>query len=69
MASPRRAGAAKERHLSVPVPAAAVGPTFGLALGGGGARGFAHVLMLEALDELGIAPKVIAGTSIGALIG
>jgi NTE family protein len=42
---------------------------FGLALGGGGARGFAHVTMLEALDELGIAPCVIAGTSIGSLIG
>ncbi len=69
MASPRRVSAAKERSRSVPVPAAVIGPTFGLALGGGGARGFAHVLMLEALDELGIAPKVIAGTSIGALIG
>ena len=44
-------------------------PSFGIALGGGGARGFAHVLMLEALDELGIRPRLIAGTSIGALIG
>lgn len=44
-------------------------PSFGIALGGGGARGFAHVLMLEALDELGIKPRMIAGTSIGALIG
>lgn len=44
-------------------------PGFGIALGGGGARGFAHVLMLEALDELGIRPKTIGGTSIGALIG
>lgn len=44
-------------------------PRFGLALGGGGARGFAHVAILEALDELGIVPHVIAGTSIGALIG
>src|SRR5688572_5996455 len=42
---------------------------FGLALGGGGARGFAHILMLEALDELGITPCLIAGTSIGAMIG
>ena len=42
---------------------------FGLALGGGGARGFAHIPILEALDELGIAPSVIAGTSIGSLIG
>ena len=45
------------------------GPSFGIALGGGGARGFAHVLILEALDELGIRPRLIAGTSIGALIG
>lgn len=45
------------------------GPSFAIALGGGGARGFAHVLILEALDELGIRPRLIAGTSIGALIG
>ena len=44
-------------------------PTVALALGGGGARGLAHILMLEALDELGVRPKVIAGTSIGALFG
>ena len=44
-------------------------PRIGLALGGGGARGLAHVLVLEVLDELGIRPSVIAGTSIGALIG
>ena len=41
----------------------------GLALGGGGARGLAHVPMLEAMDELGIRPYRIAGTSIGAVIG
>jgi NTE family protein len=45
------------------------GPTLALALGGGGARGIAHIHALEALDELGIVPTVIAGTSIGALIG
>jgi len=44
-------------------------PTIALALGGGGARGLAHILMLEVFDELGIRPKVIAGTSIGALFG
>ncbi len=43
--------------------------TIALALGGGGARGLAHILVLEVLDELGIKPKVIAGTSIGALYG
>jgi NTE family protein len=40
-----------------------------LALGGGGARGLAHILILEAFDELGIRPKLITGTSIGALFG
>ncbi len=41
----------------------------GIALGGGGAKGLAHVLMLEALDELGLRPICVAGTSIGAVIG
>ena len=40
-----------------------------LALGGGGARGIAHIAVLEALDELGAKPTAVAGTSIGALIG
>ena len=43
--------------------------TIGLALGGGGARGLAHILVFEALDELGVKPSLIAGTSIGALLG
>jgi NTE family protein len=43
--------------------------SFGLALGGGGARGFAHIAMLEVLDDLGIRPAIVAGTSIGALLG
>jgi NTE family protein len=45
------------------------GPRIGLALGGGSARGLAHIPMLEAFDELGIKPAAIAGCSIGALIG
>lgn len=44
-------------------------PTVALALGGGGARGLAHIPILEVLDERGIRPKIIAGTSIGAIIG
>jgi NTE family protein len=40
-----------------------------LALGGGGARGLAHISVIEALDELGVRPVAIAGTSIGALVG
>jgi NTE family protein len=46
-----------------------VRPSIALALGGGGARGLAHILMLEVFDELGLKPKIIAGTSIGALFG
>ena len=41
----------------------------GLALGGGGARGLAHIPMLEAFDELGLKPAVIAGCSMGAIVG
>ncbi|MEN2494400.1 MAG: hypothetical protein TECD_00298 [Hyphomicrobiaceae bacterium hypho_1] len=42
-------------------------PKIGLCLGGGGARGLAHILVLEVFDELGICPSIITGTSIGAL--
>jgi NTE family protein len=42
---------------------------FGIALGGGAARGFGHIPMLEVFDELGIKPAVIAGCSMGALLG
>jgi NTE family protein len=41
----------------------------GLALGGGGAKGLAHIRILETLDELGARPAAIAGTSIGAIVG
>lgn len=41
----------------------------GLALGGGGARGLAHIPMLEVFDELGVRPHCITGTSIGAIMG
>ena len=41
----------------------------GLALGGGAARGWAHIGVLQALDEAGIKPDIIAGTSIGAVVG
>jgi NTE family protein len=44
-------------------------PTVALALGGGGARGLAHIHALLALDDLGIKPVAISGTSIGAIIG
>ena len=40
-----------------------------LVLGGGGLKGFAHIGVLRALEERGIRPSIVAGTSIGALIG
>lgn len=45
------------------------GKTVALALGGGGARGLAHISVLQMLDELGVRPVAIAGASIGAIIG
>jgi NTE family protein len=44
-------------------------PTVGIAFGGGGARGLAHIHIIEALDELGIRPVAISGSSIGAIMG
>lgn len=44
-------------------------PKIGLALGAGAARGLAHISIIEVLDDYGIVPSRIAGTSIGALYG
>src|SRR5579863_2489792 len=44
-------------------------PAIGLALGGGFARGMAHIGVLKVLQEEGIPIRVVAGTSVGALIG
>ena len=44
-------------------------PTIGLALGGGAARGFAHIGVVRTLVAHGIVPDVIVGTSIGAVVG
>lgn len=46
-----------------------MGDTVALVLGGGGARGLAHVHALAAFDDLGVTPRVVAGTSIGAILG
>jgi NTE family protein len=43
--------------------------TVGISLGGGGAKGLAHIAVLQAIDELGIDVVAISGTSIGAIIG
>lgn len=60
-------------HLSLPdddhlLPPGTT-PRVAVAFGGGGARGIAHIAVIEALDELGIKPVAIAGSSIGAIFG
>ena len=45
------------------------GPAIGLVLGSGAARGFAHIGVMRALQAHGIAPDIIVGTSMGALVG
>ena len=44
-------------------------PKLGIALGGGSAHGLSHIGVLRALEEQGLVPDVVAGTSIGAVIG
>jgi NTE family protein len=44
-------------------------PTIGLALGSGSARGWSHIGVIQELEAMGIRPQVVAGTSIGALVG
>ncbi|MHB1143455.1 MAG: patatin-like phospholipase RssA [Thiobacillus sp.] len=44
-------------------------PRIGLALGGGSARGWAHIGVIRALADAGIEPDIVCGTSIGALVG
>lgn len=53
----------------IPARPPAVRPRVAVALGGGGARGLAHILVIEALEEMGVRPTIIAGTSIGAIFG
>ena len=55
--------------MRAPLEAPTQMKTFALALGGGGARGLAHIPVIEALDEIGVKAVAIAGSSIGALVG
>jgi NTE family protein len=52
-----------------PLPPPPAEPKIGLALGGGAARGFAHVGVIKALEAQGIRPDFIAGTSAGSVVG
>ena len=56
-----------ETPLVVP-PIPKVPPRIGLALGGGAARGFAHVGVIQVLEEAGIRPNMVVGTSAGSLV-
>ncbi|WEN15534.1 patatin-like phospholipase family protein [Rhodanobacter sp. AS-Z3] len=61
-------------HVSNPVPvapppAAPVKLKIGLALGGGAAKGFAHIGVIKMLEASGIHPDVVAGTSAGSVVG
>lgn len=53
---------------TVPAESGKRPPRVGLALGGGAARGFAHVGVIQVLEEAGIRPALVAGTSAGSLV-
>ncbi|OWV82619.1 Patatin [Rhizobium sp. N122] len=55
--------------ISPKLPAISDLPTVAVAFGGGGARGLAHIHIIETLDELGIRPVAISGSSMGAIMG
>lgn len=55
-------------HAQAPAPGPASRPRIGLVLGGGGARGTAHIGVLQVLEQLRVPVDCIAGTSMGALI-
>ncbi len=61
---------ARTTPVPLPVPErVSVPPRIGLALGGGAARGFAHVGVISALEQAGISPEIVTGTSAGAVVG
>jgi NTE family protein len=64
-----RNGDRSAEATSAPPRPAVTRPSIGLALGGGAARGFAHIGVIRALAAHGIVPEVIVGTSIGAVVG
>ncbi|QFS16695.1 patatin-like phospholipase family protein [Acinetobacter indicus] len=52
-----------------PTPIQAREPVVAIALGGGGAKGFAHIGVLKVLESHGIKPKIVTGTSAGSFVG
>jgi NTE family protein len=64
-----RNGDRSAEATTAPLQPAMARPTIGLALGGGAARGFAHIGVMRTLIAHGIVPDVVVGTSIGAVVG
>lgn len=62
-------GAAAQTSEATEASSAAERPTIGLVLAGGGAKGIAHVGVIKVLEEAGVQVDVIAGTSMGAIVG
>lgn len=54
--------------VETPAPVVKRAPRIGLALGGGAARGFAHVGVIQVLEEAGLKPDLVVGTSAGSLV-
>ena len=71
-APPRESGTSptpSQPPVQPPVaPVVKIPPRIGLALGGGAARGFAHVGVIQVLEEAGMQPNLVTGTSAGSLV-
>lgn len=66
--APRPAPPPPEPPPAPPSPPPPRPPRIGLALGGGAARGFAHIGVIQVLEEAGIRPDLVVGTSAGSLV-
>jgi len=64
-----KGGSALNPILASMADTAGDGPSFGLALGCGGARSLAQLHAIEAFDEMGVRPAAISGTSMGGILG
>jgi NTE family protein len=60
-------GAERRPRFEAPAPAQA--PRLALVLGSGGPRGFAHIGVLKVLEEAGVRPDLVVGSSVGAMVG
>lgn len=65
----RPASIAETQDANAPEPTAPERPSLAIALGGGIARGWAHIGVLRALDAAGLKPDIVVGTSVGAVVG